>query len=37
MNHAQTTFETSDHAKLLAKLDKKDGRRIEYWSKRNEK
>lgn len=37
MNHTKTTFETSDHAKLLDKLDKKDGRRIEYWSKRNEK
>ena len=28
-----TRFETSDHAKLLDKLDKKDDRRIEYWSK----
>jgi len=28
-----TRFETSDYAKLLDKLDKKDGRRIEYWSK----
>lgn len=36
MTHTQTTFEISDHAKLLAKLDKKDGRRIEYWSKRND-
>lgn len=37
MNHTQTTFETSDHAKRLAELDKKDGRRIEFWGKRNEK
>ena len=28
-----TRFEPSDHAKLLDKLDKKDDRRIEYWSK----
>lgn len=31
-----TQFTTSDHAKLLEKLDKKDDRRIEYWSKRND-
>lgn len=31
-----THFEPSDHAKLLDKLDKKDDRRIEYWSKRND-
>ena len=31
-----TQFEPSDHAKRLADLDKKDGRRIEYWSKRND-
>lgn len=31
-----TKFEPSDHAKLLDKLDKEDGRRIEYWSKRND-
>lgn len=37
MNHTQTTFETSDHAKRLADLDKHAGRKIEYWSKRNEK
>ena len=36
MNHTQTTFTVSDHAKLLDKLDKEDGRRIEYWSKRND-
>lgn len=32
-----TQFETSDHAKLLEKLDKKDDRRLEYWIKRNDK
>lgn len=37
MNHTQTTFAISDHAKLLAELDKKDSRRIEFWGKRNEK
>lgn len=37
MNHTQTTFETSDHARLLADLDKKDSRRIEFWGKRHEK
>lgn len=37
MNHTQTTFTVSEHAKILADLDKKDGRRIEYWSKRNGK
>ena len=31
-----TRFEPSAHAKLLDKLDKKDGRRIEYWSKRHD-
>lgn len=31
-----THFEPSDYAKLLARLDKEDGRRIEYWSKRND-
>lgn len=30
-----TRFETSDHAKLLDKLDKKDGRCIEYWSEQH--
>lgn len=37
MNHTQTTFATSNHAKLLAELDKKDGRRIEFWGKQHEK
>ena len=36
MNHTKTTFEPSDHAKLLDKLDKKDGRCLEYWSKRHD-
>lgn len=30
------SFETSQHARLLDKLDKTDGRRSEYWSKRDE-
>lgn len=32
-----TRFEPSNHAKLLDKLDKKDERCLEYWSKRNDK
>lgn len=32
-----TRFETSNHAKLLDKLDKKDDRCLEYWIKRNDK
>lgn len=32
-----TQFEPSDHAKLLSQLDKHSDRKIEYWSKRNEK
>ena len=32
-----TQFEPSAHAKLLSQLDKRNDRKIEYWSKRNEK
>lgn len=28
-----TQFEPSNHAKLLDKLDKRNDRKIEYWSK----
>lgn len=28
-----TKFEPSDHAKLTAQLDKRNDRKIEYWSK----
>lgn len=30
------SFETSQHARLLDKLDENDGRQSEYWSKRDE-
>ena len=32
-----TRFEPSAHAKLLSQLDKCSDRKIEYWSKCNEK
>ena len=32
-----TRFTPSTHAKLLSQLDKRSDRKIEYWSKCNEK
>lgn len=32
-----TRFEPSDRAKLTAQLDNHSDRKIEYWSKKNEK
>lgn len=31
-----TRFEPSDYAKMMSQLDNHNGRKIEYWSKRNE-
>ncbi len=32
-----TRFEPSEHAKLLSRLDNRNNRNVEYWSKRHEK
>lgn len=37
MANKPTRFEPSEQAKLLSQLDKRNDRKIEYWSKRNEK
>ena len=37
MNRKIKNFEPSAQAKLTAQLDKHSDRKIEYWSKRNEK
>lgn len=31
-----TQFEPSEHAKMMSQLDNHNGRKIEYWSKRND-
>ena len=33
MTHTHKSFTTSDHAKMLSQLDKRNDRKIEYWSK----
>lgn len=33
MTHTHKSFTPSDNAKLLSQLDKRNDRKIEYWSK----